>query len=172
MTIRSLGEDSPEVDHSAYVDPDATVIGDVVLEEQTSVWPGAVLRGDFNGIRLRQGANVQDNAVCHSEPDDPTELGEWVTVGHGAVVHGAMVEERSLIGMNTVVLDGATVGAYTIVAAGTVVREEQTIPSGVLAGGSPAEVLKELDTTSRWFEAGEGYAQLAAHYRDERELND
>lgn len=165
MMIRSLGEHEPEVAESAYVDPGATIIGNVTLEDETSVWPGAVLRGDLEAIRLRRGANVQDNAVCHSEPSDPTELGEWVTVGHGAVVHGATVEENSLIGMNAVVLDGATVGSYTIVAAGTVIRERQEIPSGVLVAGSPAEVQKELDTSSRWFEAGEGYAQLAALYR-------
>ncbi len=160
--VRSFGDAEPRVADSAYVDPDATVIGNVVLEEKASVWPGAVLRGDLEAIRLRRGANVQDNAVCHSEPSDPTDLGEWVTVGHGAVVHGATVEEHSLIGMNAVVLDGATVGSYTIVAAGTVIREGQKIPSGVLVAGSPAEVRRELDTSSRWFEAGEGYAELAA----------
>lgn len=167
--VRSFGEATPRVADSAYVDPAATVVGDVVLEEQSSVWPGAVLRGDLETIRLRRGANVQDNAVCHSEPSDPTDLGEWVTVGHGAVVHGATVEEHSLVGMNAVILDGARVGAYTIVAAGTVIREGQEIPSGVLVAGSPAEVHKELDTSSRWFEAGEGYAELAALHRAEVE---
>jgi len=174
--IRSFGGSTPQVHESAYVDPGATVIGatviaDVVLEEQSSVWPGTVLRGDLEAIRLRRGANVQDNAVCHSEPSDPTELGEWVTVGHGAVVHGATVEEHTLIGMNAVILDGATVGPYTIIAAGTVVREGQQIPGGVLVAGSPAEVRRELDTSSRWFEAGEGYAQLAALHAAEADAS-
>ncbi len=150
--IRSFEGTVPEIADSAYVDESAVVIGDVVLEEEASVWPGAVLRGDHGNLTLREGANVQDNATLH----EGCEIGPFTTVGHNAIVHAATTEGRSMVGMGAIVLDGATVGEEAIVAANSVVTEGTAVPARLLVAGSPAEVVKELDDT--------GFTAGADHY--------
>ncbi|WP_122090766.1 gamma carbonic anhydrase family protein [Halalkalicoccus subterraneus] len=150
--IRSFDGVVPEIAESAYVDESAVVIGDVVLESETSVWPGAVLRGDHGTITVREGANVQDNATLH----EGTELGAHTTVGHNAIVHAAETGERSLIGMGAIVLDGATVGEEAIVAANSTVTGGTAVPARSLVAGAPADVVKELDDA--------GFAAAAEHY--------
>jgi carbonic anhydrase/acetyltransferase-like protein (isoleucine patch superfamily) len=166
--IRSFDGATPDVDSSAYVDADATVIGDVRIGAEASVWPGAVLRGDRGRIVLGERANVQDNATLH----EGATLEAGATVGHNAVVHGATVGERSLIGMGAVVLDGTTVGEGSVVAANSTVTEDAEIPDGVLAAGTPAAVVEELGETA-WMEAGDVYADLAkAHAATSRVVED
>ncbi|MEM4780485.1 MAG: gamma carbonic anhydrase family protein [Halalkalicoccus sp.] len=150
--IRSFDGAVPEIADSAYVDESAVVVGDVVLEAETSVWPGAVLRGDNGRISLREGANVQDNATLH----EGTELGPSTTVGHNAIVHAAETGVESLVGMGAIVLDGATVGEGAVVAANSVVTEGTAVPARTLVAGAPAEVVKELDDP--------GFAAAAEHY--------
>lgn len=150
--IRSFDGVVPEIAESAYVDESAVVIGDVVLEAETSVWPGAVLRGDHGKIVLREGANVQDNATLH----EGTEIGARTTVGHNAIVHAAKTSERSLVGMGAIVLDNATVGEEAIVAANSVVTEGTEVPARTLVAGVPAEPVKELKDT--------GFAAAADRY--------
>ncbi len=151
--IRSFDGAVPEIAESAYVDGSAVVIGDVVIEAEASVWPGAVLRGDHGRIALREGANVQDNATVH----EGAEIGPRTTVGHNAIVHAARTDERSLVGMGAIVLDDAIVGEESIVAANSVVTEASAVPARTLVAGAPAEVVKELDGDGRT-------AHAAAHY--------
>jgi carbonic anhydrase/acetyltransferase-like protein (isoleucine patch superfamily) len=157
--IRSYDGTAPDVAASAYVDGQASVIGNVRIGQEASVWPGAVLRGDRGEIVLHERANVQDNATLH----EGAVLDAGVTVGHNAIVHGATVGERSVVGMGAVVLDDATVGEESIVAANSTVTEGTEIPDGVLVAGTPATVVKELED-SAWTEAGDVYADLAKEY--------
>lgn len=156
MSIRSFDGMKPAIHESARVDEAAVVVGDVTLEAEASVWPNATLRGDHGGITLREGANVQDNAVCHER----TEIGPYATVGHTAIVHGATVEERAMVGMGAVVLDGATIGERALVAAGSVVTEGTDVPPETLVAGTPAEAVKEV-SDSPWARAGDRYVELA-----------
>ncbi|MCH7661206.1 MAG: gamma carbonic anhydrase family protein [Euryarchaeota archaeon] len=157
--IRSFDGTAPEIAESAYVDESAVVIGDVVLENEASVWPGAVLRGDHGTITLSEGANVQDNATLH----EGTEIGSHTTVGHNAIVHAAETEERSMVGMGAIVLDGATVGEEAIVAANSTVTGGTTVPARTLVAGAPAEPVKELTDTD-FTAAAERYIENARAY--------
>jgi carbonic anhydrase/acetyltransferase-like protein (isoleucine patch superfamily) len=153
----------PRVAEDAFVAPSATLIGDVVLETESSVWFGAVLRGDFDRIVVGAGSCVQDNAVVHAAEGLPTLIGADVTVGHAAVLEGCVVEDGALIAMGAIVLQRARIGAGALVAAGSVVREGQEIPAGVVAAGVPAVVKKEVDGSSRrWV------ATAATEYRELR----
>jgi carbonic anhydrase/acetyltransferase-like protein (isoleucine patch superfamily) len=151
---------------TAYVDDGATLIGNVTLREDANVWPGTVLRGDLEEIIVGPQSNIQDNAVAHSDPGFPTTIGTACTIGHGAVVHGTRVEDRSVIGMNATLLNGSVIGKNSIVAAGSVVTENQEIPDGVLAAGAPAEIKTELNPESEQLEAGNHYVELAKLYKD------
>lgn len=135
----------PVVDPSAYVDSSAQIIGDVEIGAESSVWMNAVVRGDVNVIRIGHRSNLQDGTIVHVMHDThPTRIGDDVTIGHGAVVHGCTVGDRVLIGMGAILLNGATVGPDSIVAAGTLVPEGAVIPPRSLAMGSPAKVRRAL----------------------------
>ncbi len=143
--IRSLRGKTPRIAASAYVDPAATIIGDVTLDEDASVWPGAVLRGDVYSIRLGKRTNIQDNSVLHGMKDlYAVVLGDDVTVGHGALLHGCTIESRCLIGMGAIILNNARIGAGSIVAAGTLIPEGTVIPPGSLVMGHPGKVRRAL----------------------------
>jgi len=158
----------PRVADDAFVAPNATLIGDVVLEAESSVWFGAVLRGDFDRIVVGEGSCIQDNAVVHTAEGQPTIVGGNVTVGHAAMLEGCVVEDGAVIAMGAIVLQGARVGADALVAAGSVVREGQEIPPRSLAAGVPAVVKKEVEGSSRrWVEtAAAEYRQLRRRYLD------
>ena len=135
----------PVIDPSAYIDPSAQVIGDVEIGEESTVWMNVVVRGDVNHIRIGRRSNVQDGTIVHVMHDThPTVIGDEVTIGHGAIVHGCTIENRVLIGMGAILLNGARVGADSIVAAGSLVPEGVVIPPRSLAMGSPAKVRKTL----------------------------
>jgi len=134
----------PVIPESAYVAPEATVIGDVALGEQASVWPGAVLRGDINSIRVGDRSNVQDGAVVHIADDYPAEIGRDVTIGHRAIVHACRVEDECLIGMGATLLDGAVIGERSIVGANALVTQGTVVPPGSLVLGMPAKVVRSL----------------------------
>jgi carbonic anhydrase/acetyltransferase-like protein (isoleucine patch superfamily) len=135
----------PVVHPTAYVDASAQVIGDVVIGDESSVWMHVVIRGDVNVIRIGARTNVQDGTVVHVMHDThPTLIGDDVTIGHGAIVHGCTIGDRVLIGMGAIVLNGARVGEDAIVAAGSLVTEGQVIPPRSLVMGSPAKVRRTL----------------------------
>ena len=148
MTIYSLGEDRPQMDESAYAADSATIIGKVTLSKDASVWPQAVVRGD-NGERIEIGArsNIQDGAVLHTDPGFPLSIGEDVSVGHQAMLHGCSVGSGTLIGVQAVVLNGASIGRNCLVGAGAVVTERKVFPDGSLIVGAPAKVMRELTET-------------------------
>src|SRR6202050_1861128 len=135
MPLFSFEGREPQVSPEAWIAPTATLIGDVRVEAEASVWYGAVLRADFGPIIVRRGANVQDGSVLHGGDDPVTEVGEGATVGHLCVVHGAVIGAEALIGNGATVLDGATVGVRALVAAGCTVPPRMIIPEGMLAVG-------------------------------------
>ena len=134
----------PTIHSSAWVVPSATVLGDVLLEEESSVWYGAVLRGDINRIIIGARSNIQDNAVVHVDTNYPTTVGELVTVGHNAVVHACKIDSEVLIGMGAIILDDVEVGARSIVGANALVTIGMKIPPGSLGLGSPAKIRRQL----------------------------
>ena len=137
----------PDVAPDAFIAATATLIGDVTVESGASIWYGAVLRGDDGPIVVRRNANVQDLSLLHCPPGVTTEIGEGATVAHQCVVHGAVLEEEALVANGCVVLDGARIGARSLVAAQSLVAAGAVIPPGVLAAGSPAVVKKDLAGT-------------------------
>ena len=158
----------PTIHSSAWVVPGATVIGDVTLEEESSIWYGAVLRGDINRIIIGPRSNVQDNAVIHVDTNYPTTVGELVTVGHTAVVHACTIDNEVLVGMGAIILDDAEVGARSIIGANALVTMGMKIPPGSLVLGSPAKIrraltLDEQKDIARW---AWSYVETAKHYRE------
>ncbi|GAA2156996.1 gamma carbonic anhydrase family protein [Kitasatospora kazusensis] len=153
----------PDVHPTAFVAPNAVVVGSVRLAERASVWYGAVLRGDAETIAVGPGSNIQDNCTLHSDPGFPLVVGERVTVGHNAVLHGCVIEDDVLVGMGAVVLNGARVGTGSLVAAGAVVPQGMQVPPGSLVAGVPGKVRRELTEEERaGIKAnGEGYLMLA-----------
>jgi len=135
----------PSSIHStAWIAPNATVLGDVTLGEECSVWYGTVLRGDINRIVIGPRSNIQDNSVIHLADDLPTIVGELVTVGHKAILHACTVQDEVLVGMGAIILDGAEIGARSIIGAGALVTGGKKIPPGSLVLGSPAKVVRTL----------------------------
>ncbi len=142
--LRSHRAGFPRVAPTAFVDDSAQVIGDVEIGEDSSVWMNVVIRGDVNRIRVGERTNIQDGSVIHVMRDThPTLIGDEVTVGHGAILHGCVIEDRCLIGMGAIVLNGAVVGTGSIVAAGTLIVEGTTIPPGSMVMGSPGRVRRK-----------------------------
>jgi carbonic anhydrase/acetyltransferase-like protein (isoleucine patch superfamily) len=148
--IRSYLGITPVIPASCYVDPSAQVIGDVVLGDQASVWMNAVVRGDVNSIRIGARSNVQDCAVLHGMRHlYPVIVGEMVTIGHNATVHGCVVEDAVLIGIGAVILNNARIGEGSIIAAGAVIPEHTVIPPRSLVAGVPGKVRRELGDADR-----------------------
>jgi gamma-carbonic anhydrase len=143
--LRSFRGRTPAAHPTAFVDGSAQVIGDVEIGQDSSVWMNVVIRGDVNSIRIGRRSNVQDGTVVHvMHGTHPTRIGDDVTIGHGAVIHGCTIDDRVLIGMGAIVLNGAWVGADSIVGAGALVTEGARIPSRSLAMGHPARVRRQL----------------------------
>src|SRR5919202_1311172 len=156
----------PSVHPGAFIAPTAVLIGDVTVEDGSSIWFGAVLRGNFNRIVVGVGTSVQDNCVIHTNEDLPTTIGSNVTVGHLSLLEGCEIEDGALIGMGSIVLKRARVGRRAMLAAGSVVKEGGEVPAEVLAAGVPAKVKKELQgSSSEWVEmAALEYQSLRLKY--------
>lgn len=152
----------PEIGEGVYIADEAVVIGRVKLGKDCSIWHNASLRADCDAIEIGEGTSVQENAVVHETPGLPTKIGRWVTVGHGAIVHGAVVEDKCLIGMGSVVLDGAHVGHGSIVGAGSVVPPNMQIPPHSQVMGIPARIVKQLpqEREDKLYEEALGYIGL------------
>lgn len=163
----------PSVHSLAWVEPSAHVIGDVNIETNASIWFGAVVRGDQSSIHIQEGANIQDNAVLHVDPTHTLVIGNYVSVGHGAVVHGATIQDHVLIGMNATILNGAIVEEDCIIAAGAVVKEKMHIPRGSLVAGNPAVVKKQLSEQQIQgiHENAQHYIELMKQYQEEATWN-
>lgn len=140
---------TPAVPNSAWVAPNATLIGGVTLGEHVSIFYGAVLRADIASITIGDRSNIQDNVTMHVDTGVPATIGAGVSVGHGAILHGCTVEDECLIGMGATVLNGAVIGTGSLVAAGAVVLEGTIVPPGSLVAGVPAKVRRELSAEER-----------------------
>ena len=160
--VRSYLGYSPVIPGSCYVDLSAQIIGQVELGEHSSVWMNAVLRGDVHSIRVGANSNVQDCAVLHGmRYKHPVVVGDWVTIGHNATVHGCVIENACLIGMGAVVLNGVRIGEGSIIAAGAVVPENTVVRANTLWAGVPAKERRKLDPEER-----ESILQYARNYLD------
>ena len=159
---------NPTISSSAFVADNATVRGDVTLGERSSVFFGAVLRGDRAPITIGSGTNIQDNCVVHVDYDYPVVVGQNVTVGHGAILHGCTVGDNTLIGMGAIVLNGAVIGRDCIVGAGSLVPQGMVIPDGSMAFGSPAKIRRPLTEEEIAYNRGTAalYCREAAEYAE------
>ena len=134
----------PKIDETAFIAESADIVGQVTIEKNANIWYGTVLRADDNYITVGENTNIQDGSIVHISEKFPTIIGKNVTVGHKSIIHGCEIGDNTLIGMGSIVLDGAKVGEFTLLGAGSLVPPGKEIPSGVLAMGSPAKVIREL----------------------------
>lgn len=174
MNLRPFEQIFPTVGERVFVDPAATVIGDVVLGDDVSVWPGTVIRGDVNFIRIGARTNIQDGTIIHVTHDGPygkpggfaTIIGEDVTIGHGAIVHACVIEDACLIGMGSTILDGAIIRKHGFVGAGALIPPGKTVGTGELWLGNPAKcvrTLSERDIEQLYYSA-QHYVRLKDRY--------
>jgi carbonic anhydrase/acetyltransferase-like protein (isoleucine patch superfamily) len=163
--IRSYRSHWPQIAPSAYIDPAAVIIGNVTIGERASIWPGVVVRGDVHWIRIGARTNIQDGSVLHVMKDQsPLAIGDGVTVGHGVILHGCMIESRVLIGMGAIVLNNVRVGSGSIIAAGTLVPEGTQVPPNSMFMGHPGKFRREV--TERELESIDGYASRYMEYAE------
>jgi carbonic anhydrase/acetyltransferase-like protein (isoleucine patch superfamily) len=172
MALYKLGGISPAMASSAYVAPSASVIGNVFLADNSSVWFGATLRGDNEPISIGANSNVQDGTVMHTDPGFPLILGAHVSVGHQAMLHGCTVGEGSLIGIQAVVMNAAVVGKGCLVGAGAVLTERKVFADGTLILGAPGKVVRELTEEERanLLKVAANYSSRATYYRSHLQL--
>ena len=171
--IRSFHGHTPRIHPSCYVDESAQIIGDVTLGERTSVWMNAVIRGDVYGIQVGANSNVQDCAVLHGQRNKyPVIVGDWVTIGHNATVHGCVVEDAVVIGLGSRILNGCRIGEGSIIAAGAVVPEGTVVPPRTLWAGVPAKLRRELGDKDRELilEYAKNYLDYVEMYKGEPRL--
>jgi carbonic anhydrase/acetyltransferase-like protein (isoleucine patch superfamily) len=163
--IRGYRGHTPQIAPSAYIDPQAVIIGDVVIGEDSSVWPCAVVRGDVHYIRIGARTNIQDGSVLHVMRDtNALVLGDDVTVGHSVTLHGCTIESRCLIGMGSILLNGAVIGTGSIIAAGTLVPERTIVPAGSLMMGQPAKLRRSL--TAQDLASIDAYSRRYVEYKE------
>jgi carbonic anhydrase/acetyltransferase-like protein (isoleucine patch superfamily) len=168
MPLFAFEGKEPVISPAAWIAPTATLVGDVRVEDDASIWYGAILRADFGTIIVRRGANVQDGSVLHGGMDPVTEVGVGATVGHLCVVHGAVLGTEALIGNGATVLDGAVVGNRALVAAGATVPPGMQVPDGMIAVGTPARVTREVSGAAKeWVDTNpQIYRDLARRHAD------
>ena len=158
---------APQVDASAWVADSAQVIGDVHLAASSSVWFGAVLRGDNDPIKVGEGSNIQDGSMLHTDKGKPLDIGRHVTIGHNVILHGCTIGDESLIGMGAIVLNGAKIGKHCLVGAGALVTENKEFPDGSLIVGNPAKVVRSLtdEQIAGLKRSAEGYMANAKRFK-------
>lgn len=174
MNIRPFDGILPTLGQRTYIDPAACVIGDVVLGDDVSVWPGTVIRGDVNYIRIGARSNIQDGTIVHVSHDGPygnpggfaTIIGEDVTIGHGAIVHACIIEDACLIGMGSTILDGAIIRKHGFVGAGALIPPGKTVESGELWLGNPAKCVRKLSARDieQLYYSAQHYVRLKDRY--------
>ncbi|MBR9861072.1 gamma carbonic anhydrase family protein [bacterium] len=159
-------KNQPKISPTAFIAPQSTVFGNVELEDETSIWFGAVLRGDGDQIKVGARSNIQDNAVVHVDPGDPVNIGEDCTIGHAAIVHGATLKDRVLVGMNSVILNNAVIGEDSLIGACALVTAGTNIPPRSLVLGSPAKVVRSLsdEEVAGLKKSAEGYVKKSREF--------
>ncbi|MCK5807471.1 gamma carbonic anhydrase family protein [bacterium] len=166
-TIFSYLGKTPRIDKEAVIFKTAVVIGDVSIGSESTIWFGTVLRGDVNSITIGSQTNIQDNSTIHVTTDlYPTAIGDGVTIGHNVVIHGSTIGDYVLIGMNATILDGCTIEPFSIIAAGSMVKQGTHIPSGVLVAGNPAVIKRELRDDEKQFlrQSAKNYVRYGHNY--------
>lgn len=169
--IRRFQGHVPQIAASAYVDPQAVVIGNVAIAEDASIWPCAVLRGDYHPIRIGARTSIQDGCVLHVQSEEySVTVGDRVTVGHGVILHGCTVESHCLIGMGSILLNGSRIGSGSIVAAGSLITERMQVPPGSLVMGSPAKIRRALvdDERAQIALSADRYVEFKNAFKAER----
>ena len=166
MPLYKLGSKIPKVHPTAMVAPSASIIGDVVVGSRTSIWPGAVLRGDYGKIRVGANSSLQDNVVVHCSSQDPAVIGNGVTVAHSAIVHACRIGDECLIGAGAIIFDGARIGSHSIIGIGSVVLEGRTVPPRSVVVGAPVKVMRRAtDEDVRMIrDSYRAYVKMAQRY--------
>jgi gamma-carbonic anhydrase len=166
--IRSLRGIAPVIAPSAYVDPGAHLIGSVVVGERSSIWPTATLRGDIEPIVIGDESSIQEGSILHTDKGFPLTIGNRVTVGHAAVLHGCTIADGALIGIGAIVLNGAKIGSGAVVAAGALVPEGMEVAADTLVMGTPAKPRRPVsdDEKARFSKGVDGYVQRSALYKE------
>ncbi|HSV82671.1 MAG TPA: gamma carbonic anhydrase family protein [Ramlibacter sp.] len=169
MTQYRISGKQPQVAATAFVAREASLIGEVIVGEEASVWFGAAARGDNEPIRIGRRSNVQEGAVLHADPAFPLTIGEEVTIGHQAMLHGCTIGDGALVGIQAVILNGAVIGASSLVGAGAIVTERKVFPERSLILGAPAKVVRQLsdEEVAGLRRSADNYARRAALYREE-----
>lgn len=165
--IYEVNNKLPKIHKSCFITESSDIIGDVFIDEGSSVWFGSVLRGDICKISVGKFSNIQDNCVIHANSElTSVVIEDYVSIGHGALLHGCKVRSNSMVGMGSIVLDGAEIGEYTLVGAGSLVTSNTKIPSGVLCFGSPAKVIRELTEEEKQYlkKNSQMYAEKVREY--------
>lgn len=172
--IYSLGEHKVTNNNAAFIAPGSHVIGQVVLQQDCSVWFNVVIRGDCHKITIGEGSNIQDGSVLHTDPGVPLTIGKGVTVGHKVMLHGCEIGDFSLIGINAVVLNGANIGKYCVIGANALVTENMQIPDGSVVMGSPGKVVKTLSESQKVMleKSAEHYVINAKHFANNLHSSD
>ena len=168
--IKKFQNKQPQLGRNVYVSENAIVIGDVTLGDEVNIWFGAVLRGDMHYIKIGNRTNIQDNSVVHVTTGvSPTNIGNGVTVGHGAIIHGCTIEDDCLIGMGTILMDDAIIGAGSLIGAGALIPPNMIIPENSLVVGSPGKVVRQIKDFEREMihERPQEYIDLASIYLNE-----
>jgi carbonic anhydrase/acetyltransferase-like protein (isoleucine patch superfamily) len=167
MAIYQLGDLVPSIHPDAYISPEATIIGNVTIGAFSSVWPGVVIRGDNDSITIGAGTSIQEGTVLHIDEGCPLKIGDNVTIGHQAMLHGCTIEDGALIGIQAVILNNAVIGKSCLVGAGAVVTEGKEFPPGSLIIGAPAKVARELspENIARLKMSAEHYIERASIFK-------
>lgn len=166
MTLYALGDLVPTIAPTAFVHPDAVIIGDVTIGEHSSVWPTAVLRGDHGSITVGSRTSVQDGTIVHTIPSSPTFIGDEVTIGHNAHLEGCRVENRALVGSGSIVLHQALIGEEALVGAGALVGNNKVVPPRARALGIPATITEGVAAFEQWALGVEAYVENARWYNE------
>ena len=172
--IQSIKDHTPVIHENAFVHPSATIIGQVIIEEGASIWPGVVLRGDMGLIKIGKNTSIQDGTICHMTLNfSNTIIGDNVTVGHGVILHGCVVENNCLIGMGSIILDETTIGSGSFVAAGSLVTGNKTYERNSFICGSPAKVLRQVNDKERMIIEGsvQNYLNVTKFYTQKNILD-
>jgi len=167
MTVCAFEDKTPVIGKGTWVHPSADVFGAVTIGAQCWIGPGARIRGDYGTIRIGSHTAVEDNCVIHARPDDVTHIGEWVTVGHAAIVHNATIHDWAVLGMGSIASDWAEIGRWAVVAEGAVVRQRFVVPDRAIAVGVPARLIDKHvddDYVADWTQFKKIYVDLAARY--------
>lgn len=163
MTIYEFEERKPSIGKDTFIFKSADIIGDVVIGDNCYIGPGARIRGDYGSIIIGNNTAIEENVVIHARPDDVTNIGEYVTIGHGSIIHNANIHDWAVIGMGAIVSDWAEIGEWAVVAEGAVVKNKQKIPSKAIVVGIPAKVVSEIsiEYKKQWTEYKKIYTDLA-----------